>query len=75
MARCSGIQGDGSRCEGIAKAGESYCYAHDPERAEERRRNASRGAAQVATNAGSDRGHPSSCGSTVYPQSRGALPR
>jgi hypothetical protein len=43
MARCSGIKGDGSRCEGIAKAGASYCYAHDPERADERRRNASRG--------------------------------
>jgi hypothetical protein len=43
MARCSGLKADGSRCQGIAKAGESYCYAHDPERAEERRRNASRG--------------------------------
>jgi hypothetical protein len=169
MARCSGIKGDGSRCEGIAKAGESYCYAHDPERADERRRNASRGgtragrgrarlspeipaikarilelvenvlegnverssaavvgnlyytlrraveverkiketedlerriaaleeqqnggvrrwekgvglsgssgAARVAPNAGSDRGRPSACGSTAYPQNRGALPR
>lgn len=43
MARCSGNTASGARCEGIVKAGESYCYAHDPERADERRRNASRG--------------------------------
>jgi hypothetical protein len=43
MAKCSGITRDGGRCKGVAIDGSPYCYAHDPERAEERRRNASRG--------------------------------
>jgi hypothetical protein len=43
MARCTGIKRDGGRCEGAAIPGSDYCYAHDPAKAEERRRNAQRG--------------------------------
>ena len=43
MASCSGITRDGERCRGIAIEGSEYCYAHDPDRAEERRRNAHKG--------------------------------
>ncbi len=43
MAKCLGITRDGERCKGTAIDGSDYCYAHDPDRAEERRRNASRG--------------------------------
>ena len=43
MAKCTGITRDGERCRGIAIDGLGYCYAHDPDRAEERRRNASKG--------------------------------
>jgi hypothetical protein len=43
MPRCAGNKDDGSPCERIVKASQRYCYSHDPERAGERRRNASRG--------------------------------
>ena len=43
MARCAGIKRDGGRCAVVVGPGQSHCYAHDPGRAEERRRNASRG--------------------------------
>jgi hypothetical protein len=43
LAKCSGITRDGGRCRGIATPGSDYCYAHDPDRAEERRRNAHKG--------------------------------
>jgi hypothetical protein len=43
MPRCSGKKEDGSPCERIVGASQSYCYSHDPRRAAERRRNASRG--------------------------------
>jgi hypothetical protein len=43
MPRCSGNKEDGSPCERIVGAEQDYCYSHDPDRAEERRRNASRG--------------------------------
>jgi len=43
LANCTGITRDGERCRGIAIDGLGYCYAHDPDRAEERRRNASKG--------------------------------
>jgi hypothetical protein len=43
LAKCSGITRTGTRCEGVAIRGSDYCYAHDPARAEERRRNASKG--------------------------------
>jgi hypothetical protein len=42
MPRCAGIKRDGGRCAAIVDG--SYCYQHDPARAEERRRNASRAA-------------------------------
>jgi hypothetical protein len=43
MPRCSGNKEDGSPCERIVGASQDYCYSHDPARADERRRNASRG--------------------------------
>src|SRR5215218_1859675 len=45
MARCAGIKRDGSRCTVIVNGSHTtYCYQHDPKRAEERKRNASRAA-------------------------------
>jgi hypothetical protein len=43
MPRCAGKKEDGSPCERIVGASQTYCYSHDPERVAERRRNASRG--------------------------------
>jgi hypothetical protein len=43
LAKCTGITRDGERCRGIAIEGSDHCYAHDPDRAEERRRNAHKG--------------------------------
>jgi hypothetical protein len=43
MPRCAASKPDGSPCERIVGASQRYCYAHDPARSEERRRNASRG--------------------------------
>jgi hypothetical protein len=43
MPRCSASKPDGSPCERIVKASQEYCFAHDPSRAEARRRAASRG--------------------------------
>ena len=43
MARCAGIKRDGGRCTVVVGPGQSHCYAHDPDRSKERRRNASRG--------------------------------
>jgi hypothetical protein len=42
MPRCRGNKDDGSPCERIVGASQGYCYSHDPDRAEERRRNASK---------------------------------
>lgn len=42
MARCRGEKQDGTPCERIVPASQDYCYSHDPARAEERRRNATR---------------------------------
>ena len=42
MVRCAGIKRDGGRCTVIVNGSQTYCYQHDPKRAEERRRNASR---------------------------------
>ena len=44
MPRCAGIKRDGGQCTTIVKPPQTHCYQHDPERAEERRRNASRAA-------------------------------
>lgn len=43
MPRCIGSKPDGSHCTRIVAGSSSYCYAHDPNRAEERRRHAKRG--------------------------------
>jgi len=42
MGLCAGIKADGSRCRASVGPGVQWCYNHDPARAEERRRNASR---------------------------------
>jgi len=42
MPRCAGIKRDSGRCAAIVDG--SYCYQHDPARAAERKRNASRAA-------------------------------
>ena len=42
MARCAGFKADGASCERIVGASQTYCYAHDPARAGERKRNASK---------------------------------
>src|SRR5215212_7696402 len=44
MPRCAGIKRDGGRCTAIVNGSQTHCYQHDPARAEERRRNASRAA-------------------------------
>ncbi len=44
MARCAGTKRDGGRCTTIVKPPQTHCYQHDPERSEERSRNASRAA-------------------------------
>jgi translation elongation factor EF-1beta len=43
MARCPEIKANGQRCKGDAIPGAGWCYSHDPGRAAERRRNASKG--------------------------------
>ena len=43
MPRCAASKPDRSPCERIVGASQRYCYAHDPARSEDRRRNASKG--------------------------------
>jgi hypothetical protein len=43
MAKCSGITQAGTACKGIPIEGSAWCYVHDPDHAEERRRHGSRG--------------------------------
>ena len=42
MAQCRGYKRDGTPCTVGVSPGVDYCYNHDPARADERRRNASR---------------------------------
>lgn len=42
MAVCAGIKRNGGRCTVSVPAGQEFCHHHDPARAEERRRAASR---------------------------------
>ena len=42
MPQCQGIKRDGGRCTASVPAGVQWCFNHDPERAAERKRNASR---------------------------------
>jgi hypothetical protein len=44
MPRCAGIKRDGGQCTTIVPPPQTHCYQHDPDRAEERRLNASRAA-------------------------------
>jgi hypothetical protein len=44
MARCVGLKRDGGQCTTIVKPTQTHCYQHDPARAAERKRNASRAA-------------------------------
>ena len=41
--RCSAITGSGTRCKGVAIDSSGICHAHHPDRAEQRRRHASKG--------------------------------
>jgi hypothetical protein len=43
LAKCSGITRAGTACKGIPIEGSEYCYAHVPDRLDERRRNGSKG--------------------------------
>ena len=43
MAPCSGIKADGGRCKAQATHGSEWCINHDPDKAEARRRRASKG--------------------------------
>jgi hypothetical protein len=49
MARCAGSKPNGEPCERIVDASQTWCYAHDPARQAERRRNASRAARSKPT--------------------------
>lgn len=42
MGRCAGIKRDGTRCTVGVPPGVEWCFNHDPSKADERRRNASR---------------------------------
>ena len=44
MPRCAGSKQDGTPCERIVGASHTYCFAHDPQQAEKRSRNASKAA-------------------------------
>ena len=44
MPRCAGVKPDSTRCSAIVDGSQRYCYQHDPARADERSRNASRAA-------------------------------
>ncbi len=43
MSRCAGIKADGGRCGAQATRGSEWCIGHDPDKAEARRRRASKG--------------------------------
>jgi hypothetical protein len=43
MARCTAIKAKGGRCKNLAATGSDYCPAHDPARADARKRSASKG--------------------------------
>jgi hypothetical protein len=49
MGRCAGKKGDGTPCERIVSASQTYCYAHDPAFAEDRKKAASKAARSPAT--------------------------
>jgi hypothetical protein len=47
MPRCPATKRDGGQCTTIVRSPQVYCYQHDPERADERKRNASRAGKSV----------------------------
>ena len=49
MPRCAGIKRNGRRCAVVVGSGQSHCYQHDPDRSDERKRNASRGGKSKGT--------------------------
>jgi len=48
VARCAGLKRDGGQCTTIVKPPQTHCYQHDPARAGERIRNASKAARSPA---------------------------
>jgi hypothetical protein len=54
VATCSGTKRNGEPCTLPATAGSSWCWNHDPARAEERRRNASRAATSKHSSVGKE---------------------
>ena len=48
MPRCAGKKGDGTPCERIVGSSHEYCYAHDPNHAEDRKKAASKAARSPA---------------------------
>ena len=44
MIKCAAFAGKGRPCKGLVRAGSDYCPAHDPARADARRRSASKAA-------------------------------
>jgi hypothetical protein len=48
MARCAASKPNGEPCERIVGESQRYCFAHDPNRADERARNASKAARSPA---------------------------
>ena len=42
MSRCAATKGDGTPCQAIVRESQQLCHAHDPARAEQRRRAASK---------------------------------
>ncbi len=43
MARCSAVTRAGGACKGVPIDGSQWCYAHNPDHAQERRRHGSKG--------------------------------
>jgi hypothetical protein len=43
MSRCAFVKPDGERCQRIVSSTATYCYSHDPSKAEERKRIAKQG--------------------------------
>ena len=48
MPRCAGLKRDGGQCTTIVKPPQTHCYQHDPARAGERKRDASKAARSPA---------------------------
>ena len=43
MSRCTAIKGSGERCKGRAIEGSQWCWNHNPDHADERRRHGAKG--------------------------------